>query len=117
MIGILTEADDNGVFEWKPKQIKIRIMPGDSLDVEPLLAELASADIIKRFSLNGKEYGAVRNFCRFQRPRKPKSWHPIPDEYRTYVGLTDDGSEPFDPETGEVPQKSALARLQLRTVP
>ncbi|HYH17859.1 MAG TPA: hypothetical protein VD995_04510 [Azospirillum sp.] len=97
-IGLWTEADDYGVFEWKPVTIKMRLLPVDNADVGALLAELEAGNLIRRFSVNGKEYGAVRNFCRYQRPKKPKAHHPIPPEVRTYVGLTASGGEPGDAE-------------------
>ncbi|MFC6792712.1 hypothetical protein ACFQE0_26030 [Methylobacterium komagatae] len=85
-IGLWTECDDQGVFEWKPITIKMRLFPADNLDMAALLAELADADLIRQFSAGGKKYGAVRNFCRFQRPKKPRPVHPINGEFRTYVG-------------------------------
>ena len=39
-IGLLNEAWDDGVFEWKPLTIKARIFPVDSVDVPALLDEL-----------------------------------------------------------------------------
>jgi hypothetical protein len=91
LLGIWTEADDHGVFEWKPVTLKMRIMPVDNVSIPELLAECERAGTIQRFS-SGKSYGLVRNFCRFQRPKKPKYIHPIPTELHTYAGLNEDGS-------------------------
>lgn len=104
--GIMTEADDYGVFEWKPLQIKMRIFPADNQDVPALLAELERAGIVQRFTVNGREYGAARNFCRYQRPRKPKSIYPMTDEIRTFVAWSGDGAEPEADEEETVPKKS-----------
>ncbi|HEY0836722.1 MAG TPA: hypothetical protein VGE72_22620 [Azospirillum sp.] len=95
-IGLWTEADDYGVFEWKPVTIKMRLLPVDNADVGALLAELEAGNLIRRFSANGKEYGAVRNFCRYQRPKKPKAHYPLPAELRTYLALSAPGGEPDD---------------------
>lgn len=92
-IGVLTESDDHGVFEWKPVTLKMRVMPVDNVNIPDLLAECETADVIKRFS-SGKSYGLVRNFCRYQRPKKPKYVHPMPSEFYTYAGLKPDGSLP-----------------------
>jgi hypothetical protein len=108
VIGLWTEADDQGVFEWKPVMIKMRLFPADNIDAAALLAELCVANLIARFQCAGKEYGAVRNFRRFQRPKKPNSIHPLPDEFRTYVALSGDSSEPTDDDAGQVPPKSEL---------
>jgi hypothetical protein len=39
-IGLLTESDDHGVFEWKPVTLKMRLLPLCDGSVEPLLQEL-----------------------------------------------------------------------------
>jgi hypothetical protein len=91
LFGVWTEADDHGVFEWKPVTFKMRIMPVDDVSIPDLLAECERADVIKRFS-SGKSYGLVRNFCRYQRPKKPKYIHPMPSEFYLYAGLKPDGS-------------------------
>lgn len=97
-IALRNEADDNGVFEWKPVGLKMKLMPADNVDVGALLEELVQSRQVLRFEAGGKAYGAVRNFCRFQRPKKPKAVHPITDDVRKWVGLdgssTGDGSEP-----------------------
>jgi hypothetical protein len=98
--GILTEADDHGVFEWKPTGLKMRIFPADKISVEPLLNELISADKVSRVNIDGRDYGLVRNFCKYQRPKKPTYRHLLPDDYRTYVGLSDDSSELVENQFG-----------------
>jgi hypothetical protein len=99
-IGIWTECDDQGAFEWKPLTLKMRILPGDNADVPALLAELASSDMVRSYTVGGRHYGLVRNFARFQRPKKPQSVHPIPDEFRTFTGSRVANSEPDDDEGG-----------------
>jgi len=91
LIGLWTEADDQGVFEWKPLTIKARILPAPVLDVVPLLEVLERYRFIRRYEIDGREYGAVRNFARFQRPKKPNAIHPMTEEVRAWVGT---GSEP-----------------------
>lgn len=97
-VGLLVEADDNGIFEWKPITLKMKVFPTRNVEVPELLDELARHDIIKQFATDGRSYGAVRNFRKYQRPKKPKGRHPIPVEFRTYVGLDKASSEPEDDE-------------------
>ena len=88
------EADDNGVFKWRPKQLKGRIFPYDNIDVEPLLTEMEANNQCRAYEIDGVKYGAIRNFRSFQKPRFPKPAHPLPSELRKYVGLkTDDYDE------------------------
>lgn len=100
LIGIWTEADDQGVFEWKPITLKMRLRPASLTPVEPLLEELIAANCVRKFCAAGRHYGAIRNFQRFQRPKKPNSIHPVPVEFRTYLGLTMPSSEPDDDDGG-----------------
>jgi hypothetical protein len=90
-IGLRNEADDAGVFEWKPLGLKMRLMPADNVDVEALLAELVEHQQVLCFRHGGRLYGAIRNFCRFQRPKKPDQKYPLPRSIATYTAAADDG--------------------------
>jgi hypothetical protein len=109
LIGLWTECDDRGAFEWKPVTLRMRLRPVKDGSVEPLLAELQAVNIIRSYEHDGRQLGLVRNFCRFQRPKKPNSVHFIPHEFRTYVGLTESSSEPKQPEPIPIPQKGEIA--------
>lgn len=109
LLGIWTESDDQGVFEWKPISLKMRLFPVDNVNVASLLEELSGANVIRNFSFEGKPLGAVRNFCKYQRPKTPKyrlinsaglrtylsSKYPIPET--PMVQLTE------FPQNGEMP--------------
>lgn len=119
-LGLLTEADDNGVFEWKPMTLRIRLRPTKDGPVDALLSELESAEKVRSYEIEGRKYGAIRNFRKFQRPKSPKSWHPIPDDFRNWVGLSGPPSEnPPQMEDGgcrredEVKNPAAPAREDL----
>lgn len=106
-IGLLTEADDQGVFEWKPLTLKMRLRPASLQPVNALLEELAVANRIAPYEVNGRKYGALRNFRKFQRPKFPNSVHPITESIRSYVGLSgpiteiDGVDDPTFPLNGE----------------
>lgn len=104
-LGTWTECDDHGVFEWKPLTLKMKVFPADNADVDALLTELAAANMVKAFQQDGKKYGAVRNFCRYQRPKKPAYRHPLPNELRTYVHLSAIGSEPVTHQESTTSEK------------
>lgn len=91
-LGLLTEADDNGIFDWNPAKLRIRLRPGKDGGVEALLSELSSAQKIRSYEVGGRKHGAIRNFRKFQRPKSPKSWFVIPTDFRNYVGLSDDAA-------------------------
>jgi len=87
-IGLGVQADDKGIFEWKPVTLKMRLFPADSLEVPELLEELVGANCIAMYELDERKFGAIRNFRKYQRPKTPNDVHPIPDDFRNYVGLT-----------------------------
>lgn len=97
LIGIWTQCDDQGVFEWKPVTLKMRILPAATCDVTVLLEELSALGIIKQIDIGPLKYGLVRNFRKYQRPKKPNSIYPLPTEFRTYVGLVDDNEGDCSP--------------------
>lgn len=94
LLGLWMEADDAGVFEWKKLTIKARVLPAPAIDIEPLLNILAEKNFIRRFEVEGKIFGVVRNFARFQRPKEPKEVHPASGEMRAYAGFTGEGKRP-----------------------
>ncbi|SHJ71300.1 hypothetical protein SAMN05444159_1293 [Bradyrhizobium lablabi] len=110
LLGIWTESDDQGVFEWKPVTLKMRVFSADNLDVVPLLAELTRADAVRQFSFEGKPHGAVRNFCKYQKPKTPKFRDVRDDEIRKYVAskYPKEEIEPSKPEP--FPQKGEMVR-------
>lgn len=95
-----TECDDKGIFEWKPIVLKARLFPADQIDIAELLRELVELGCVIRFDDGGKFYGAVRNFCKYQRPKKPNSVHPISVEAMSFVAFkgfqSETGSEPVE---------------------
>jgi hypothetical protein len=115
-IAIRNFADDNGVFEWKPKQIKRNCLPADACDVVPLLVELERNKQVTRFTFDGKEYGAIRNFRPWQRPKTPKSLYPCPSAIRKYVGLDgpaiSEKSEPDDDPISEIDTPSEVTQSE-----
>lgn len=114
-MGIWGECDDNGSFEWSPLKLKMRLLPADNVDAAALLAELETAAAIKRYTVEGRSFGAVRNFCRYQRPKKPNSVYPQTDEVRDWVGSearsTRDGSEQAGASTSASSEADAASTV------
>ena len=84
-IGLWTDADDQGLFEWKPLQIKMRLLPGDGANASELLDELTAVDLVKPYEVDGKRLGAIKDFRKFQRPQKPNAIHPLTENIAEYV--------------------------------
>jgi hypothetical protein len=107
-LGLLTEADDQGIFEWKPVTLRMRIRPSKDGPADDLLSEIEAAGKIASYEIGGRQYGAIRNFRKFQRPKSPNAIHPTTPHWRVYVGLEKpvpetkpDKVAPFPPD-GEI---------------
>lgn len=86
-LALRNEADDQGVFEWKPRVLQMRLLPADNVEIETLLGELVDSDQIKQFQDAGKLYGVIRNFLKYQRPKAAKAVYPLPAALRTFAGI------------------------------
>lgn len=110
-IGLLNEADDQGIFEWKPVTLRMRLRPSKDGPIDPLLTELEAHQVIRQYTIDGRQLGAIRNFTRYQRPKFPKSVHTITEDIRKYVGSTppiteiDGDEQPPFPRNGEKPSQ------------
>ena len=77
--GLWTLADRQGKLEDKPKQIKMEIYPADSFDVESMLEQLSVANLIIRYSIDGKRFIKIRNFKKHQNPHRDERESEIPE--------------------------------------
>lgn len=102
LIGMWNECDDKGTFVWSPLQLKMRVLPADNVDAAALLGEIETAGFVMKYEVGGKNYGAVRNFTKFQRPKKPNDIHPTTAQIRAFVGYS---GEPETDNPAEVPDQ------------
>lgn len=86
-IGMWNECDDKGCFPWSPLKLKMRVLPADNVEAADLLAEMETAGLVRRYDFDGKPYGVVRNFARFQRPKKPNDLHPASADILLFAGF------------------------------
>ncbi len=64
--GLWTLCDRRGMFWWKPREMKLDIMPYDDLDFEDVLWALESAGYVECYSVGNKRFGRVPSFERWQ---------------------------------------------------
>lgn len=107
-----TECDDHGVFEWKPIVLKARIFPADNVDFDALLTEYERLGQVRRFEAEGRQYGVVRNFCKYQKPKNPSYRFPFHvEQLSTFIGLKAANSDTPPPALPQPspspPEKSA----------
>lgn len=85
------QCDDHGIFEWKPIVLKALIFPADNVDFAVVLQELENLNCVRRIEIDGKSYGLIRNFAKYQRPKNPSYRHfkpdNIPSDIACYIGV------------------------------
>lgn len=65
--GLWTLADKNGNFEWRPRQIKLDILPFLSFNIEDSLNLLQKNGFIVKYEINSHFYGHIPTFEDHQR--------------------------------------------------
>ncbi|MCP3701054.1 MAG: hypothetical protein GY920_21555 [Aliivibrio sp.] len=65
-IGLWCEADREGRLKWKPKTLKFRYLPADSVNIEKLCDELESEGMICTYCISGVDYCEIPGFSSHQ---------------------------------------------------
>jgi hypothetical protein len=65
-IGLLTCCDREGRFKWRPRRLKLDILPYDDVDIVKVLDALQNHGFIKKYEHQGEWYGCVPSFCLHQ---------------------------------------------------
>ena len=78
-IGLWTECDREGRFEWRPLRLKLAILPWDDINVGTCLDMLAKYGFIVRYQVDGKTYGYIPSWNKHQKPHSHEAKSSIPD--------------------------------------
>lgn len=106
--GLWTLADREGRLEDRPKRIKGELFAFDSIEVEPLLAELERFGFLLRYQVEGRGFIQVVKFLQHQNPhhKEPPSAIPSPESLGLLPHATDAKPETSPPcDEGEAPDK------------
>lgn len=81
-VGLWCYADREGRFEWRPKKIKVKILPYDDCDVEEMLMSLHAMSFIDIYMTGNDKFGVIPKFKEHQNPHphEAKSKLPSPDK-------------------------------------
>ncbi len=80
-MGLFTVADREGRFKWRPREMKLDVLPWDDVDFETILLALESVQLIQRYQVNGVFYGVIPTWHRHQtiNVREAQSVLPAPE--------------------------------------
>ena len=69
-IGMWTIADFKGCIEFRPKRLKIQLLPYDDCDIEQIGINLDKSGFVSIYSVQGQRYLKIINFEKHQNPHK-----------------------------------------------
>lgn len=100
--GLWGHCDSKGRFEWRPRQLKLDILPFLPFDMAATLEILRCAGMVNRYSVEGKDYGEVPTFEKHQRlsGKEATEGEKYPDPISEATGKQQ-GSEVEIPESQE----------------
>lgn len=101
-----TVCDREGRFKWKPRQLKLDILPYDDIDFSRVLDALLSRGFIMKYQHDGKDYGWIPTFKTHQviNNRESASTLPSPEESEDITReqrVNDASPTPLDSTQGE----------------
>lgn len=78
--GLWCCCDRLGRFKWRPRALKLDVLPYDELDFSRVLDALESRGFLVRYEIGGEAYGWIPSFLRHQHinPRESASTIPAP---------------------------------------
>lgn len=65
--GLWGHCDKAGRFEWRPRQLKLDILPFLNFEMSQSLELLEAHGFIRRYTVDGNEYGCIQSFSDHQR--------------------------------------------------
>jgi hypothetical protein len=82
--GLWNQCEYSGVFLWSVRKLKLAILPFIDFDMTKSLELLEKQGFIRRYRKDGKEYGHVINFTKYQAisgsEKKSGLKYPLPDD-------------------------------------
>lgn len=64
--GLFTACDRDGRFKWKPRQLKLDVLPFDEVDFSRVLDALVTRGFVVKYENSGEIYGCIPTFCKHQ---------------------------------------------------
>ncbi len=115
--GLWTQSDRRGVFVWKPRELKLAILPYDHVDFSAVLDALEAAGFVRAFAVDNRKYGVIPNFDRWQTFHlNERPSHPAPPDLTQTAPHGGATSAPLAPY-GDAGNEGAPCEHGVATVP
>lgn len=87
--GLFTCCDREGRFKWKPKTLKLAVLPHDILDFSRVLHALWTRGFVWKYEIERVEYGVIPTFLKHQVINNRESASDIPEPTESsYLSIT-----------------------------
>jgi hypothetical protein len=106
-IGLWCEADREGRLKWKPKTLKFRYLPSDSVNIEKLCKELEDERMIVTYSFEGVDYCEIPGFKSHQVINNREKDSELPSRYNDASTTRESGRK----EGKEGKERKGMARV------
>ena len=92
-VGLFTQCDRSGRFKWRPRFLKLQVMPYDAVDFGSVLDALHAGGWLVRYGVDGA-FGSIPTWNDHQRPngREADSVLPSPEDAPETVAITSDST-------------------------
>jgi hypothetical protein len=64
--GLWCQADKEGRFKWRPRELKLDILPYDQTDFGAVLSALQTFGFVKAYVVDGEAFGVIPSFGKWQ---------------------------------------------------
>jgi hypothetical protein len=81
--GLWTCCDREGRFKWRPRELKLDVLPYDECDFEAVLNSLEAAGFIVRYEVGGDQFGVVPTFLNHQHINQREAQSMLPNQKDT----------------------------------
>lgn len=98
--GLWTQCDKAGRFPWRPRSLKLDILPFIDFDMEKELLRLADGDFVQKYEVKGEFFGVIPTFGEHQRVSGKEAQEPA-----KYPDPNPVKSRKSRKLTGEAPEK------------
>lgn len=90
-IGMWTIADFKGCIEYRPKRLKVQLLPYDECSIEEIAINLERSGFISIYSVEDQSYIKIVNFDKHQNPHKNErdAGSEIPDIPENYIRINE----------------------------
>ena len=114
-VGLFGHCDKGGVFEWKPRVLKLDILPFLDFDMAETLDILEQAGQVQKFEAEGKTYGFIPTFTEHQSISGKESQAPV--KFPRPAGETLEHGKGSDREGSGTPGREGKGMESTHSVP